>query len=118
MTPRTPPPDPARKGRGRSPADMTRPAILFPLFAETRTLSGVGPKIEKLIAKVAGTRLVDLALDLPKGVIDRTYRPKIAEVEDGRIATIAITVLDHVPSRIKSQPYRVRCSDETGIVEL
>jgi ATP-dependent DNA helicase RecG len=97
---------------------MTRPAVLFPLFAETRTLPGVGPKIEKLIAKVAGTRLVDLALDLPKGVIDRTYRPKIAEAEEGRIATLAVTVLDHVPSRIKTQPYRVRCSDETGIVEL
>jgi ATP-dependent DNA helicase RecG len=97
---------------------MTRPAILFPLFAETRTLPGVGPKIEKLIAKVAGPRLVDLVLDLPKGVVDRTYRPKLAEAEEGRIATVAVTVLDHVPSRIKSQPYRVRCSDETGIVEL
>jgi ATP-dependent DNA helicase RecG len=97
---------------------MTRPAILFPLFAETRTLPGVGPKIEKLIAKVAGTRLVDLALDLPKGVVDRTYRPKIAEAEEGRIATIGVTVLDHVPSRNKMQPYRVRCSDDTGIVEL
>ena len=30
-----------------------RPSILFPLFAEIRTLSGVGPKLEKLIAKVA-----------------------------------------------------------------
>ena len=37
-------------------ADM-RPSILFPLFAETRTLAGVGPKLEKLIAKVAGPRL-------------------------------------------------------------
>ena len=37
-----------------------RPAILFPLFAEIRTLSGVGPKLEKLIGKVAGPRLVDL----------------------------------------------------------
>ncbi len=35
-----------------------RPAILFPLFAEIRTLSGVGPKLEKLIAKVAGPKLV------------------------------------------------------------
>jgi len=33
-----------------------RPAILFPLFAETRTLSGVGPRIEKLIAKAEKVR--------------------------------------------------------------
>ena len=60
-----------------------RPAILFPLFAEIRTLSGVGPKLEKLIAKVAGPRLVDLVFDLPVGVVDRTYRPKLAAAEAG-----------------------------------
>ena len=42
-----------------------RPAILFPLFADIRTLSGVGPKLEKLIARVAGPKLFDLIFDLP-----------------------------------------------------
>ena len=28
-----------------------RPPILNPLFVEARTLKGVGPKVEKLIAK-------------------------------------------------------------------
>ena len=65
-----------------------RPAILFPLFAEIRTLSGVGPKLEKLIAKVAGPRLVDLVFDLPVGVVDRSYRPKLIAAEAGRIATV------------------------------
>jgi ATP-dependent DNA helicase RecG len=53
-----------------------RPSILFPLFAETRTLGGVGPKLEKLITRVAGPRIVDLIFDLPVGVIDRSYRRK------------------------------------------
>ena len=65
-----------------------RPQILFPLFAEIRTLSGVGPKLEKLIAKVAGPLLRDLALNLPVGVVDRSYRPTIAAAESGRIATV------------------------------
>ncbi|MBI3675322.1 MAG: ATP-dependent DNA helicase RecG [Proteobacteria bacterium] len=95
-----------------------RPSILFPLFAETRTLPGVGPKVEKLIAKVAGTRLVDLVLDLPSGIIDRSYRPKLIEAELGRIATVAVNVLDHVPSHDRRQPYRVRCSDDTAAIEL
>jgi ATP-dependent DNA helicase RecG len=95
-----------------------RPAILFPLFAEIRTLAGVGPKLEKLIAKVAGPKLVDLAFDLPVGVVDRSYRPKLAEAEAGRIATVEVTVLDHLPPRVKSQPYRVRVSDETSVMEL
>ncbi len=95
-----------------------RPSILFPLFAEIRTLSGVGPKLEKLIARVAGPRLVDLIFDLPVGVIDRSYRPKLAAVESGRIATLDVTVLDHLPPRVKSQPYKIRVSDDTAMMDL
>src|SRR5476649_1414337 len=95
-----------------------RPSILFPLFAETLTLPGVGPKLEKLIGRVAGTRLVDLALDLPVGVVDRSYRPRLIDAEAGRIATVTVNVLDHLPRRDPRQPYRVRCSDDTAFVEL
>src|SRR5260370_39073786 len=95
-----------------------RPAILFPLFAETRTLPGVGPKIEKLIARVAGTRLVVLVFKLQRGIVDRTYRSKVVDAEEGRIATLLVTVLDHLPSRVKSQPYRVHCPDDTALIEL
>ena len=95
-----------------------RPAILFPLFAEIRTLSGVGPKLEKLIAKVAGPRLVDLIFDLPVGVVDRSYRPRIAEAAPGRIATLDVGVLEHFPPRVKSQPYKVRVSDDSAMMDL
>ena len=95
-----------------------RPSILFPVFAEIRTLSGVGPKLEKLIAKVAGPRLVDLVFDLPVGVVDRSYRPKLNEAETGRIATVEVTVLEHKPNRVKAQPYKVMVSDETSLMEL
>ena len=95
-----------------------RPALLYPVFADIRTLSGVGPKLEKLIAKVAGPKLVDLTFDLPAGVVDRSYRPKLAAAEAGRIATVDVTVLDHLPPRVKSQPYRVRVSDDTAVMEL
>lgn len=95
-----------------------RPAILFPLFADIRTLSGVGPKLEKLIAKVAGPKLADLVFDLPVGVVDRSYQPKLAAAEAGRIATVEVTVLDHMPPRVQSQPYRVRVSDDTAVMDL
>lgn len=95
-----------------------RPSILFPLFRETRTLAGVGPRLEKLIARVAGSRLVDLVFDLPTGIIDRSYRPKLKDVQEGRIATVEVTVRDHLPSRDARFPYKVRCSDETGFIEL
>lgn len=95
-----------------------RPAILFPLFAEIRTLSGVGPKLEKLIARVAGPKLVDLIFDLPAGLVDRSYRPKLAAAEAGRIATVEVTVLEHKPNRVRAQPYKVLVSDETAMMEL
>ncbi|HEX3944121.1 MAG TPA: ATP-dependent DNA helicase RecG [Rhizomicrobium sp.] len=95
-----------------------RPSILFPLFAETRTLSGVGPKLEKLIARVAGTRLIDLVFDLPVGIIDRSYRPKLKDAQEGRIATMEVTVRDHLPSRDPRRPYKVRCADDTAFIEL
>jgi ATP-dependent DNA helicase RecG len=95
-----------------------RPAILFPLFAEIRTLSGVGPKLEKLIQKVAGPRLVDLVFDLPVGVVDRSYQPSLAAAEAGRIATVTVMVLEHRPNRVKSQPYKVMVSDDTSLMEL
>ena len=95
-----------------------RPAILFPLFAETRSLPGVGPRLEKLIAQVAGPRLRDLVFDLPTGVVDRSYRPKLIDAEAGRIATVTVNVLDHLAPRVRQQPYRVRCSDDTATIEL
>src|SRR5204863_441557 len=88
------------------------------LFRETRTLPGVGPKVEKVIARVAGTRLVDLVFDLPVGIIDRSYRPKLKDAEPGRTATVEVTVRDHLPSRDPRFPYKVRCSDETAYIEL
>jgi len=95
-----------------------RPAILFPLFADTRSLAGVGPRIAKLIEQAAGTRLLDLIFDLPVGVIDRSHRPRLIDAEPGRIATLTLNVLEHKPPRDARQPYRVQCSDDTGLIEL
>ena len=59
-----------------------------------------------------------MAFDLPSGVVDRSYRPKLAEAQSGRIATVEVNVLDHMPPRVKSQPYRVRVSDDSAVMEL
>lgn len=96
-----------------------RPQILFPLFADVRTLDGVGPRLAQLIGKaVGGSRLVDLLFHLPAGLIDRSYRPKLAGASEGRTATVLVNVLDHVPRRDSRHPWRVRCSDETSMIEL
>ena len=51
-------------------------------------------------------------------VIDRSYRPKLTDAEEGRIATVEVTVQQHLPSRNPRRPYKVRCVDETAFIEL
>jgi ATP-dependent DNA helicase RecG len=101
-----------------------RPAILNPLFAEGRTLAGVGPKVEKLMGRALGRnaqspRVLDLAFHLPSNLIDRRYRPKLVFAEPGRIATVTVDVLDHKPAvRGRKHPYRVLTSDDTATLEV
>ncbi len=95
-----------------------RPPILYPLFAPVTSLGGIGPRIGKLVEKLAGPLLVDLLWHLPSGVIDRRYQPKVAEAEAGRIATLTVIVEKHLPGGTPRLPYRIRCRDETGGLEL
>ncbi len=96
-----------------------RPAILNPLFADITVLTGVGPKIAALIGRAAGARLADLILTPPTGLIDRSFRPKIADAPEGRIVTLEITVDRHEPPpKGRRLPYKIICSDETGFVTL
>ena len=95
-----------------------RPEILFPLFAPVTDLPGVGPKIGKLIERLAGPHIVDLLWHLPVGLIDRRFSPTIAEAPEGTIATIEVTIDQHQPSARRGLPYRVRCSDGTGFLTL
>ena len=75
-----------------------RPEILFPIFAPVTKLAGVGPRIAKLIEKLAGPHISDLLWHLPSGIIDRRYAPKIVEARAGVIATIPATRPDAPPS--------------------
>lgn len=100
-----------------------RPEVLFPLFAPARSLPGIGPRLETLVAKLVGakpgeSKVVDLCWHLPTGLVDRRYRPKIAEARDGEIATIEVQVGLHVPPRQKRLPYRVHVHDETGEMQI
>ena len=95
-----------------------RPEVLYPLFAPITSLPGIGPRFAKLFEALAGPQVVDLCWHLPSGLIDRRYAPKVAAAVPGRVATLQVTVQDHQVPRNPRQPYRVLCSDETGLVSL
>jgi ATP-dependent DNA helicase RecG len=110
--------------RKRSWIPIMRPTLLNPLFAPVTSLSGVGPKQDKLLRYLLGRnetpRLVDLLLHLPASVIDRRSRPKIRDAVPGTVVTLEVTVDRHrpPPPRNSRVPYLVYASDETGDVVL
>jgi ATP-dependent DNA helicase RecG len=101
-----------------------RPLLLNPLFAPVTSLSGVGPKQDKLFRYLLGRsetpRLVDLLLHLPASVIDRRARPKIRDAVPGTVVTLEVTVDRHrpTPARNHRAPHLVYASDDTGDVVL
>jgi ATP-dependent DNA helicase RecG len=101
-----------------------RPVLLNPLFATVTSLSGVGPKQDRLfrylLDRSETPRLVDLLLHLPSNVIDRRARPKIREAEVGTMVTLEVTVDRHrpAPPGRSRAPYLVYASDDTGDVVL
>jgi ATP-dependent DNA helicase RecG len=95
-----------------------RPDILNPVFAETTTIKGVGPKMALLLGKVAGDKVRDLLFHLPASVVDRSRRPGAANAVEGEIATFDVVVEAHYPPRQPRLPYRVRARDETGFLTM
>jgi ATP-dependent DNA helicase RecG len=91
-----------------------RPEVLYPLFAPVTTLPGIGPRLGKLIEKVAGRTIIGLCWHLPTGIIDRRFSPKLAEAPEGVIVTVTVTVDAHLKPGNRRLPYKVRCHDETG----
>jgi ATP-dependent DNA helicase RecG len=95
-----------------------RPSILFPLFAPLTTLKGVGVKLAPLYERLCGPKIVDILWHLPIGVIDRTYAPKLKHAQQGRVATLTLTVAEHVPNKQKGKPYRIICTDGSDDITL
>jgi ATP-dependent DNA helicase RecG len=95
-----------------------RPNILDRLFAPITSLPGIGQRLAKPVEKLAGPLVVDLAWHLPSGLVDRRYQPHLSTVEGGAIATIVVRVDRHMKSHSGRQPYKVRCSDSTGVIDL
>jgi len=95
-----------------------RPSILFPLFADLGKLKGIGPKLHEHFERLCGPRNLDLLWLFPTGVLDRSFRPQISGLIEGRVATLEILVEKHLPAPRRSLPYKVTCSDETGKLTL
>ncbi|MFN4114614.1 MAG: ATP-dependent DNA helicase RecG [Sphingomonadaceae bacterium] len=91
-----------------------RPDILNPLFAETETLDGVGPKLRKPLEKLGLTRIRDLAYHLPERFVSRRPVASLDDAAEGELVVIALTATEHRAARSPRGPYRVLAQDSMG----
>jgi ATP-dependent DNA helicase RecG len=102
-----------------------RPPVLNPLFAPLSALPGIGPKLEKLFARLIGRdseppRVADLLFHMPTGFVDRRNQPKLSEVKPDTVVTVAVTTEKHrppPPNRPRA-PYNIEASDETNTLTI
>ena len=88
-----------------------RPSVLDKLFVQITDLPGIGPRMEKLYAKLVGERVVDLLWHLPSGIVDRRHSPSPKQAQSGQIVTWTLNVLYHAKPDSSRRPYRVHCLD-------
>ena len=90
-----------------------RPSILYPLFAQIDTLTGVGSRYRALLENLCGNKVVDLLWHLPSGLVDRRCNVPLAQAVDGRIWTGKVRIVEHAPPKTKKHPYRIAVEDGT-----
>ena len=93
-----------------------RPELLNPLFAETESLEGVGPKLRKPLDKLGLARVRDLAYHLPDRFVQRRAVADLDEASVGEQVVVPLTVVEHRESRNNRAPHRVLARDAKGNV--
>ncbi len=68
--------------------------------------------------RLCGPRILDLVRHLPNGIIDRRDGANLGRAENGRIVTLVVKVERHTKPRNPRQPYKIRCGDGSGFVDL
>ncbi len=92
-----------------------RPEILNPLFAETKALDGVGPKLAKPLDKLGLTTIKDVAYHLPERFVTRRAIANLDEGAEGEQVIVALTPTEHrAPFNPGRGPYRVLAQDDAG----
>jgi ATP-dependent DNA helicase RecG len=92
-----------------------RPDVLNPLFAESQTLDGVGPKLSKPLEKLGLTRVRDMLYHLPERFVTRRAITNLDEAGEGEQVIVALTPTEHRAARNPGRgPFRILAQDEIG----
>lgn len=91
-----------------------RPQRLNPLFADIASLAGVGPAMQRMLARLDIQRVRDLLFHLPVGWRHTRHLDDLSEAEAGLRVALRIAILRHEMPRGRG-PLRVIAQDAAGI---
>ncbi len=97
---------------------MSRPEVLFPLFAALDTLEGIGPKTAKALGPLGIEKPKDFLFLLPHSGVDRSRKASIRDVIAPATVTVEVEVGRHFPAAQKGRPYRVSVQDSAVEFQL
>ena len=75
-----------------------RPEVLFPLFSELTTLTGVGPKISNCFLGLDITCPKDLLMHIPLATCNRSLVKSVLDLELPSISTLIGQINKHLPN--------------------
>jgi ATP-dependent DNA helicase RecG len=105
----------SKSTRGFAIAERMWPEVLSPLFAETTSLDGVGPKLKKPLERLGLTRIRDVAYHLPERFVARRALADLDEAVVGEQVVVPLTPVEHRAGSGRA-PYRVMAQDARGNV--
>ena len=91
---------------------MSRPEILFPLFAALDSLTGVGSKTAQNLGQLGILAPRDVLFTLPHTGIDRALRSSVEGVGLPTTVSVRVIVGAHHPARNRGGAYRIHVEDE------
>ena len=92
-----------------------RPEVLNPVFVQSDTLEGVGPKLAKPLEKLGLSRVRDFLYHLPDRFVTRRVVESLDDGAEGEQIIIALTPTEHRSPRNPGRgPYRVLAQDSVG----
>lgn len=97
---------------------VTRPEILFPLFAPTRSLKGVGESTVKNFERINIRKVRDILFTLPVSYIDRKPVESVANIVTSSMIQVEVEVICHHKPRENSKPFVISVKDSQCIFKL
>jgi ATP-dependent DNA helicase RecG len=95
-----------------------RPEILYPLFADLKSLPGVGAKTAKALGALRIEAPRDLLYTLPHTVLERRRVASVREAVPPEVVTVAVEVVGHAPAPRRGRPHVVTVRDAGTTLQL